>query len=389
MPDKSTILPEPGVEEITIQPNIRKPKIPFVSILTPAFNEAAIIENHLHKLCAYMQGLEQEYGWEIIVIDDGSTDETGVLAERIAQQNPKVKVFHHRVNSNLGKALQTGFREATGEYIVVMDIDLTYSEDHIARLLSKLQETDADIVIASPYMKGGKNTAVPVFRLVLSKVVNRIMRIMAPGRINTFTGMVRAYKKDFLKNLNLKSSTYAINPEIIFKSFILRARVIEIPAHLDWSFQKRIGKKRSSSIRIFNGITGGLMSGFIFRPYVFFMSIGLVLLLISVYIIAWIFIQTFNILPEIPLVLGNFEDRFGLAVATVFKERPYSFMVGGITLITSLQFLSTGFLSLQNKRYFDELFHINTTLLKNQNKFNPKESNNNQKETGPDVYQSF
>ena len=119
------------------------------------------------------------------------------------------------------------------------------------------------------------------------------------------------------------------------------------------------------------------------------MSIGLVLLLISVYIIAWIFIQTFNILPEIPLVLGNFEDRFGLAVATVFKERPYSFMVGGITLITSLQFLSTGFLSLQNKRYFDELFHINTTLLKNQNKFNPKESNNNQKETGPDVYQSF
>jgi hypothetical protein len=107
------------------------------------------------------------------------------------------------------------------------------------------------------------------------------------------------------------------------------------------------------------------MSGFIFRPYFFFMSIGLGLLLTASYIILWIFIHTFAALPEIPLDSGNFEYRFGMAVAKVFMERPYSFMVGGISLIVALQFLGIGFLSLQNKRYFDELFHFNTTLLRN------------------------
>jgi glycosyltransferase involved in cell wall biosynthesis len=362
---KSTTIPTKSVfKEGTLKHLTKHVNLTTVSIVTPAYNEAAIIEKNLLTLYNYMTGLGKKYNWEIVVINDGSLDKTGELADEFAVQRPRVKVYHHKVNSNLGTALQTGFKKATGAYVVVMDLDLTYAEDHIERMLATIEKTDADIVIASPYMKGGKNTAVPFFRLLLSKVVNKLMRFMAPGKINTFTGMVRAYKKEFLENLNLKSSTYAINPEIIFKSFILRARVVEIPAHLDWSFQKQIGTGRSSSIKIFNGILGGLMSGFIFRPYILFMSIGMILLIISIYIIAWIFIQTFGILPEIAVELGGFEDRFGLAVARVFNERPYSFMVGGISLIISLQFLGTGFLSLQNKRYFDELFHINTTQLK-------------------------
>lgn len=366
MPKDTTIIQNEGLKNKRSGKHSGKVHRPSVSILTPAFNEAAILEKNLKKLCSYMAGLDHSYKWEILIINDGSTDDTGILADNFAATHPQVKVHHHQVNANLGGALQTGFRLAVGEYVVVMDLDLTYSEDHIEKMLRRIQETDADIIIASPYMKGGKNTAVPRFRLLLSRVVNKLMQIMAPGNIKTYTGMVRTYKKEFLNKLNLKSSTYSINPEIIFKGLILRARIIEIPAHLDWSFQKQAGKKRSSSIRIINGIFGGLMSGFIFRPYFFFMGIGMVLFLISVYIIAWIFIQTFAVLPEIALELGNFEDRFGIAVATVFKERPYSFMVGGISLIVALQFLSTGFLSLQNKRYFDELFHINTTQLQNQ-----------------------
>lgn len=337
---------------------------PFVSIITPAYNESSIIEENLQKICTYMKGLEERYCWELIVVNDGSKDDTGELADKFAGEHEQVRVVHHRVNRNLGGALQTGFEAAAGDYVIVLDIDLTYSEDHIEKLLSKIIETDADMVLASPYMKGGKNTAVPYFRLVLSKVVNWMMRIMSPTDIHTFTGMVRIYKKSFLRKLNLKSFTYSINPEIVFKALILRARIEEIPAHLDWSNQKNVG--RSSSIKIFNGILAGMMSGFIFRPYMFFMGIGLVLFLISFYIILWIFIHTFSILPEISMAAGNFEDRFGLAVAQVFNERPYSFMVGGISLIISFQFLGIGFLSLQNKRYFDELFHINTTLLEKQ-----------------------
>jgi glycosyltransferase involved in cell wall biosynthesis len=344
-----------------------RPK-PSVTIITPAFNEAAILVENLLCLCKYMQSHADKYIWNILVVDDGSTDGTSAIADEFSLHHAEVKVVHHQDNRNLGAALQTGFKHATGEFVIVMDLDLTYSEDHIERMLEKIIETNADIVIASPYMKGGSNTAVPFLRLMLSKVVNWLMQWMAPGKIKTFTGMVRAYKGSFLKKLNLKSTTYSINPEIIFKGQILRAKIVEIPAHLDWSRQKQLGKKRTSGIRIFNGIAGGLMSGFIFRPYMVFMTVGLIFLLVAMYIIAWIFIQTFQVLPEIALEMGNIEDRFGMAVARVFQERPYSFMVGGITLIVALQVLGTGFLSLQNKRYFDELFHINTTLLQEKEK---------------------
>lgn len=335
---------------------------PMVSILAPAYNEQAIIVSNLERLCQYMKSLEAEFRWELIVVNDGSKDATGQLADEFAKSHPNVKVFHHQVNRNLGGALQTGFNKAAGDYIVVMDIDLTYSEGHIGLMLKELRQTDADIVVASPYMKGGKNIAVPFFRLMLSRVVNWLMRFMSTEEIHTFTGMVRAYKAGFLRKLNLKSITYSINPEIIHKASILRGRVIEIPAVLDWSFQEKVGKSRASSIRIWRGILAGLMSGFIFRPYMFFLSIGLVLFLISLYIILWIFLNTFAALPELAAEAVNLETRFGMAVSIVFNERPYSFLVGGVCLIIAFQFLGIGFLSLQSKRYFDELFHINTSI---------------------------
>lgn len=341
--------------------------LPMVSIITPAYNEEAILAKNLQRLCDYMQGLEASYRWEILVVNDGSKDQTGKIADDFADTHPQVRVIHHQVNRNLGGALRTGFAQVQGDLVIVMDLDLSYGPEHIERLLAEQQATDADIVVASPYMKGGKNTAVPKFRLILSKAVNYIMRLMAPCDLHTFTSMVRVYKREFLQTLNLKSNTYSINPEIIHKAIILRARIIEIPAHLDWSFQQEVGLARTSSIRIFKGILAGLMSGFIFRPYAFFMSIGSMLMAIALYVVVWIFINTFAAYPEIPDTILGAESRFGEAVAIVYRERPYSFLVGGITLIIALQFLSMGFLSLQNKRYFDELFHINTTLLKQKN----------------------
>ncbi len=95
--------------------------------------------------------------------------------------------------------------------------------------------------------------------------------------------MVRAYKADFIRNANLKSADYEINPEIMYKAMILRARIIEIPAHLDWTEQNKFSGKRTSSIRIIKGFFSGLMSAFIFRPYIFFIGIGSVLMLLSMY----------------------------------------------------------------------------------------------------------
>ncbi|MEX0275113.1 MAG: glycosyltransferase family 2 protein, partial [Flavobacteriaceae bacterium] len=247
--------------------------LPLVTLILPAYNEAEIITDSLHSLSYYMASLEDRFRWEILIVNDGSKDNTGPLADAFAVSRDNIRVHHHRVNRNLGVALRSGFQNAKGDFVVVLDMDLSYAPEHIERLLDTMLETDADIVVASPYMKGGKNTKVPFTRLLLSKTINKLMRFTSSVNIHTFTGMVRAYRNDFLANLNLKSSTYSINPEIIHKAGILRAKVVEIPAHLDWSYQLTKGKNRTSGIRIYKGILLGLMSGFIFRPYGFFMAV--------------------------------------------------------------------------------------------------------------------
>jgi len=341
---------------------------PLVSIILPAYNEASIIEKNIIRLYDYLESLNNEYLWEVILINDGSTDKTGEILETLASSYSNLIALHHTTNRNLGHALRTGFQNANGDYIVVLDIDLTYAPNHIKNLLIKLKECDADMVIASPYMKGGKNTAVPGLRLLLSKSVNYIMRKASGLKIFTFTGMVRAFKGDFLRSLNTKSSTFDINSELIFKAYILRAKMVEIPAHLDWSERRKLGNNKASWGRITKGVLNGLVNSFIFRPYLFFWMLGVAIFLIALYIIIWIFVNTYLQYPMAAELTNGFDNVFSLAVSMVYKESPYSFVVGGITLIISIQIMSLGFISLQNKRYFDELFHLNSAILKATNK---------------------
>lgn len=145
---------------------------PMVSLVIPAYNEEAIIFNNLRLLCEYMDGYTDRYNWELIIVNDGSKDNTGKLADDFACNNEKVKVYHHIVNLNLGNALKTGFAHVSGEYTITLDLDLSYAAWHIGKILETLETTGADVVLASPYMKGGKVTAVPFMRRILSKWVN-------------------------------------------------------------------------------------------------------------------------------------------------------------------------------------------------------------------------
>jgi glycosyltransferase involved in cell wall biosynthesis len=256
---------------------------PFVSIVLPCYNEEAILEINLIQIIRYLECTNDKYQWEIVMIDDGSKDSTGTIADNFERNYSNIRVIHHPTNLNLGNALKTGFKNAKGDIIVVMDIDLSYSVDHIEKMIDKMIETSSDIVIASPYMTGGKVTDVPFGRKIMSRWVNRFMRIAAQDKYHTYTGMVRAYKKDFIQTVNLKTKDYEINPEILYKAMILRARIDEIPAHLDWTEQNKHSGKRTSSMRVIRGFFSGIMSSFIFRPYIFFIAIGLVLMLLSMY----------------------------------------------------------------------------------------------------------
>lgn len=335
-----------------------------VSILAPAHNESAILQQSVEKIYEYMSDLEDRYDWEMVIVNDGSKDNTGKIADAVADSKENMRVYHHKINKNLGGALRTGFSLCKGDYVVVLDLDLSYAPEHIGELLDTMQETEADVVVASPYMPGGRTTGVPLIRKILSKAHNRLTKITSGMPIHTFTSMVRAYRKSFLDVVNLKSSTYAINPEILQKAFILRARVVEIPAHLDWSFQNSFGPSRISSMKILKGILGGLMTSFIFRPYMLFMTLGTILMVLATYIIVWIGINTALAYTLFVGANEGFDPTFSKAIGQVFHDHPHSFIVGSTMLILSVLFLSLGFLSLQNKRYFDELFHLGTAILR-------------------------
>jgi len=332
---------------------------PFLSIVVPCYNEEAILPGNLKVIIDFLESRANKYTWEIVIVNDGSKDTTGEIADNFANRKKEIKVIHHPVNLNLGHALQTGFRHSKGDIIIVLDVDLSYSATYIEKMADKLLESAADIVIASPYMKGGKVTAVPFFRKIMSRWVNRFMRLAAQDKYYTYTSMVRAYRRSFIQILNLKTKDYEISPEIIYKAMILRAKIVEIPAHLDWTSQNEFIGKRKSSLRVLRSFFSGLMSGFIFRPYIFFIGIGLFLMLLSLYELVWLFYDTLSYIAEtIP------KNSFSQSLAFQFKKNPQSFLVGGITFIIAIQFLSVGFLSLQSKRYFEELFHFNTTLKK-------------------------
>ncbi len=337
--------------------------LPFITVVAPCYNEEAILRLNIEKISAYMAALSHKYRWEILIINDGSKDKTAEIANQLAEENPAVRVIHHHVNLNLGNAIKTSFSNARGEIVVVMDIDLSYAETYIEPMVDKLITERADIVIASPYMKGGKVTAVPFLRRVMSKWVNRFMHFAAQDDYHTFTGMVRAYRKEFIQTVNLKTRDYEIMPEIMYKGMILRARMLEIPAHLDWTEQNKFAGKRTSSLRVFRSFFSGLMSGFIFRPYIFFMIIGGILMILSLYELVWLLYDTLADLANGQLLPGD-ERSFSHSLALQFKKNPQSFLVGGITFVIAIQFLSLGFLSLQNKRYFEELFHLGTALKK-------------------------
>lgn len=332
-----------------------------LSIILPCYNEEAILETNVDIVIKYLSAISK-YSYEIIIVNDGSKDNTGKIANELEKKYSQIRVIHHPTNLNLGRALQTGFQNSRNDILVVLDIDLSYSVEHIDLLVDKLIETSADIVVASPYMKEGKVTAVPYTRKIMSKWVNIFMRTFATSDLHTFTGMVRAYKREFIQNLDLKTVDYEINPEIIYKGIILRARMIEIPAHLDWTEQLKHKATRQSSLKIVKGFFSGLMSTFIFRPYFFFLGIGTILMILSLYELVWLLYDTLYDLNQ--TYLSGLEASFSLSLAKQFSKNPQSFLVGGITFVSSIQFLSLGFLSLQSKRYFEEIYHFQASIKK-------------------------
>ena len=334
---------------------------PFVSVVVPAFNEADVIVDTLGRLIDHLHTLDARFRWEIVVVDDGSTDTTAELAQDFASEHPEVRVLRHRVNFRLGQALRYAFGQTTGDYVAVVDCDLSYSPDHVTRMLHTIEDTNARIVIASPYAKGGQTTNVPFLRRMLSRGANRLLGAADGGGLRTLTGMVRVYDGPFLRSLDLRAVDADINTEIIYKARLLHARIVEIPAHLDWSFATTGGQRRAVEGRVSGATISSLFSSFLFRPFLFFVLPGLVLLTVAVYSFGWVCWHVAEVYGD-PSRYGN--SGLTGAIQNAYERAPHTFLVTGITFVLAVQLVSLGVIAAQAKRYFEELYHLGTTVLR-------------------------
>jgi hypothetical protein len=210
-------------------------------------------------------------------------------------------------------------------------------------------------------MKGGTIGNVPRLRRILSVWANRFLSVLANGRVSTLTCLVRAYDGPFIRSLNLRAMGMDVMPEMIYKSMILRATIDQVPATLDWELQVGPGG-RKSSMRIVGHIFRTLLSGFIFRPFAFFVLPGLCLLAFSTYVNIWLVIHFLNAYASLsPDVVG----RVSVAVANAYLDFPHTFIVGLFSLTVSIQLISLGLIALQNKNYFEEMFHLASAINRN------------------------
>ncbi len=331
---------------------------PLVSLVVPAFNEEAILRPNLNILCDYMRTLESQFEWELLLVNDGSSDTTLEIAHQVAEEEPRMRVLSHFTNFGLGQVFQYAFKQSRGDYVVTVDVDLSYAPEHIGRLLEEIVRTRAKIVLASPYMEGGQISNVPWLRRTLSIAANHFLSHLAGGNLSTLTCMVRAYDGRFLRSLPLKASGMDIMPETIYKAKVLGALIRQVPAHLDWSLQRQAAS-RTSSMRIVAHVFSTVLSGFIFRPIYFFILPGLLLFALSCYTNVWGFVHILDALfPGEGVAIPTFSRAVGIA----FAQHPHTFVVGLLSLTLAVQLISLGLLALQNKRYFEEVFHLSTSI---------------------------
>lgn len=199
-----------------------------LSIVIPCCNEELNVPRYAVELWPVLESLGVDF--EVIIVDDGSADKTVAEANKIAKSH--IRLLCHGVNKGLGAALRTGIAAATGDWLIFLDGDLTFHPTLIPRLLRALREhPEADFVIGSPSL-ARYGEGIPRWRIFISKAANFVYSVFLGRPVTSVNQIFRLYKTRDLRELNLESSGFEINAEILFKLVFRGKKFVEIPAEL-------------------------------------------------------------------------------------------------------------------------------------------------------------
>lgn len=188
-----------------------------VSFLIPAYNEAATIGEVLDRIAAL------DLDAQVIVVDDGSRDETAAIAEAKGAQVVR------QANAGKGAALRTAIAYVEGDIAVIQDADMEYDPAEVPALIRPIADGFADVVYGSRLRGGGAQRAYLFWHLVGNRFLSMLTGILFNTTLSDMETGYKAFRSDVLRSLDLRENRFGIEPEITGKICKRRLRIYELP----------------------------------------------------------------------------------------------------------------------------------------------------------------
>jgi hypothetical protein len=220
-----------------------------ISIVIPCYNE----ESNLPYLAKTLERLEFElsdkYAPTFIFVDDCSSDETWSVMQSIFGAKENCRLVRHEQNKGVSAAILTGIRAAETEVVGSMDCDCSYDPLEFKNMLPLLDQ-DVAMVTASPYHPAGKVKNVPGWRLLLSKGLSQLYRIVLPIKLHTWTSCFRVYRKSAVEKLELTENGFLGTAEMVAELSLKGEKIVEHPATLE---VRMFGESKMNTMRTILG----------------------------------------------------------------------------------------------------------------------------------------
>jgi glycosyltransferase involved in cell wall biosynthesis len=198
-----------------------------LSILIPVYNERTMVERSLAQVLAVP--LPENMDRELIIVDDCSTDGTTEILERLAAQEPDIRLFRKNVNEGKGAAVRTAIQQARGDFCIVQDADLEYDPSEYPRLLRPLLDGHADAVFGSRYLAGEQTRVLPFWHSMINKWLTLLSNMFCNLKLTDMETCYKVFRTDLLKSIPIRSNRFGFEPEITMKAAKRKLRIYEVP----------------------------------------------------------------------------------------------------------------------------------------------------------------